>query len=118
MTTKREKTKAVLEAAKEWAEAYETFGADDEGTEATDASLRDAEKKLFDAVEILESHAAQAPAEDHPEGEYYYIEVAGKKIRRVRCKHCGTEMDPRGFKRHYKGAACEKARAQRIDQAA
>jgi hypothetical protein len=73
-------------------------------------------KKLTEAYQLLAKHEAELkpPPVDHPGGEYYDYTIENKTFRMVRCKHCGKEMSPKGFKRHYKSPACEAARAQRL----
>lgn len=106
--TKREKTAAVLVAANKWYDAY--IKPDDVDQETYDSVCEVLAKK----INILRKHTSrvQKSNEPHPGGIYYTIEVAGRKVERVRCKLCGAEMKPSGFSRHYDGVLCKAKREE------
>lgn len=109
MANKREKIEAVLNAAENWVRVYSL---DDD---ASEEDYDECCKGLVDTCEVLAKHKARkhTPMKNHPQGDYYSIEVGGRTIPRVRCKLCGHELKPTGFSRHVNKAIC-KARQKSL----
>jgi hypothetical protein len=104
---KREKISEVLDYVALWVELARD-------PESDDSEFEKAGNSLIEAYTVLANHEKDKnpPPEDHQEGEYYEVTIGEKVIRRVRCKWCGKELNPKRFSHHYKSDACEAARAK------
>lgn len=115
--SKKTLTDAVIAAVGPWADAWEELqGVPEEADEEVLAAAEDALQKTASALQTAheELMAFAPPTVDHPEADYYEVPLGDKKARMCRCKNCGQEMNPRGFKRHYKSPACDAERTKRL----
>lgn len=117
MATKREKEQAVLAAAAEWGPAYEAWknseGLDEDELKKIDGAHEKAGDALYEAQAELNAHVSAI--KEHPGAEYYEVEVAGKKVKKARCRFCAHELNPRGVTRHVLSPACKKSYAALVE---
>jgi hypothetical protein len=100
--TKRDKINDVLDILGDWLVSYE-------GDASVEEEYEEICKELAKSVKVLQSHktVTHTPLKDSPHGDYYTVKIGELEVRKVRCKKCGLELDPKGFNRHLDKAYCK-----------